>query len=444
MKKIQFRHYSIHPKAFWFIGALIGIFVLGFAYEELFYMGVTGVGLFVLALMYDSLQLFAKGSITAKRETAKILSLGDLNTIHLTLSNTTSRDIRFNIIEELPFQLQNREFVIEGMAKASENFNAEYQIQPKTRGSFDFGKTLIFLQSPWGLAERKIACSTQQKVQVYPSIIQMKRFQLAGIEKLQRDYGTRKTRRIGHNYEFEQIKPYVEGDDYRSINWKATSRQNALMVNQYTDEQSQPVYVLIDKSRQMLLPFDGMSLLDYAINSALVISNITLQKKDRIGLVTFEKSIDTMLKASSNPKQLPLILESLYKEEPGKHESNYQLMYKVMNSLARTRSLLFLYSNIETKNQLNRILPELIRMRKHHLLVVVFFKNTELEEYAAERAEDTLDIYKKTSASKLELDKSLLVQELNLAGIHTMLSRPDELTIDTINKYLEFKARGLI
>ena len=94
-------------------------------------------------------------------------------------------------------------------------------------------------------------------------------------------------RRIGHSYEFEQIKNYVRGDDYRSINWKATSRRGHLMVNQYEDERAQQVYNIIDKSRSMKMPFNGMSLLDYAINTSLVISNVALQKHDRAGLMTF-------------------------------------------------------------------------------------------------------------------------------------------------------------
>lgn len=444
MKILQIRQYALHSKAFWVIGTLILIFILGFVWDVLFYVGIFGVLAFSVALIYDSLQLFKGRDIRVERSTAKILSLGDANTVDLKIENRTRSKLIFEVIEELPFQLQERQFSIHGQVEAGKDFHSKYEIKPKTRGEYAFGKTILILQSPWGLAERILPFSTESVIKVYPSIIQMKRFQLASIEKLQREMGTSKTRRIGHNYEFEQIKPYVEGDDYRSVNWKATSRIGELMVNQYTDEQSQPVYCLIDKSRQMHLPFNGMSLLDYAVNTALVISNVSLQKKDRVGLVTFSDTIDTMLKASANPKQLPTILEALYNEVPGKHESNFQLMYKVMNSLARTRSLIFVFSNMETRNQLKRVLPELTRMRKRHLLVVVFFKNTELEDYANEKARNTEDIYMKVSASQMELEKEILVQELNRAGIHTLLSRPDELTIDTLNKYLEFKARGLI
>lgn len=444
MKRLRIRHYSIHPKTFWAVAGIIFMFLLGFVWSFVFYVGIAVLIAFVLVLMWDSAKMYSTGQITATRSTARILSLGDKNRVVIKIHNSTPRHLRFTLIEELPFQLQERDFFIHGSVDANDTFVADYEIHPRSRGEYEFGNTLVYIQSPRGFAERRIDCETAQVIRVYPSIIQMKRFQLASIEKLQQFDGVVRTRRIGHNYEFEQIKSYVEGDDYRSINWKATSRLNELMVNQYTDEQSQPVYCLIDKSRQMQLPFDGMTLLDYAINASLVISNVALQKSDRIGLVSFSDKIDTMLKASGNPRQLPQILESLYAEKPGEFEANYQLLYKVMNSLARTRSLIFIFSNIESQPQLKRVLPELLRMRKRHLMVVIFFKNTELESYANSPAEDTVDIYKKTAAAKMIEDKSLLVQELNQYGIHAMLSRPDELTINTLNKYLEFKSRGLI
>lgn len=444
MKRLGIFNYSIHSKAFWFIGGLIALFVISFYVSVIFYLAVGLTVTFSLLLIWDSLRLFAKGSVEVERSMTKVLSLGDSNRIVLKVHNRMLRPIQFRIIDELPFQLQERDFSIEGNIPGKQVFVADYHITPKERGDFDFGDTHVFVRSPWGLAERRWTSKTNFVVRVYPSIIQMKRYQLMSIEKLQRFHGVVKTRRVGHNYEFDQIKNYVEGDDYRSINWKATSRANELMVNQYTDEQAQPVYCLIDKSRQMNLPFNGMTLLDYAINASLVISNVTLQKKDRIGLVTFGEGIDTMMKASTNPRQLSIILESLYAEKPNEYDANYPLLYKVMNSLATNRSLLFLFSNIESKHHMNRILPQLLRLHKRHLLVVIFFRNDEMEDYAGEYAEDTMGIYKRTAAGKMIADKQVLINSLRQHGIHVMLSRPDELTIDTLNKYLELKARGMI
>ena len=122
----------------------------------------------------------------------------------------------------------------------------------------------------------------------------MKRFELKSFHKLSDKKGIKKMRRIGHSYEFEQIKNYVRGDDYRSINWKATSRRAQLMVNQFQDERAQQVYSMIDKSHAMKMPFNELSLMDYAINTSLVIPNVALQKHDRAGLLTFSDKIGSV------------------------------------------------------------------------------------------------------------------------------------------------------
>jgi len=89
--------------------------------------------------------------------------------------------------------------------------------------------------------------------------------------------------------EFEQIKEYVQGDDIRTLNWKATAKRNSLMVNQFQDEKSQSVYMLIDKGRVMRMPFNGMSLLDYALNATLVLSNVILKNKTKRACFLFLK-----------------------------------------------------------------------------------------------------------------------------------------------------------
>src|SRR5690606_40532545 len=120
--------------------------------------------------------------------------------------------------------------------------------------------------------------SQNKTVPVYPSFRQMRKYELPAISNRLTEFGIKKIRRIGQNREFEQIKEYVVGDDYRTINWKATARRGTLMVNTYQDERAQQVYAVIDKGRTMKMPFEGMTLLDYDINASLVISNIAIRK----------------------------------------------------------------------------------------------------------------------------------------------------------------------
>ena len=256
--------------------------------------------------------------------------------------------------------------------------------------------------------------------------------------------GIKKMRRLGHSYEFEQIKTYVQGDDIRSVNWKATSRRNQLMVNQYEDERSQQVYSIIDKSRNMHMPFNGMSLLDYAINTSLVLSNIIIKKHDKAGLISYSNVIGSTVKAERSHVQLKKILQNLYNERPMENDANYDLLYRAIKNVVKTRSLLFLYLNFESEYNMERALPILRKIGKLHLLVVVIFENTELIHYSSKNVKYVSSIYTQTLAQKLLLDKKLIAKKLNNYGVSTILTKPEDLSINTVNKYLELKSKGLI
>jgi uncharacterized protein (DUF58 family) len=281
-------------------------------------------------------------------------------------------------------------------------------------------------------------------VPVYPSYIQMRQYELMAISNRLTELGIKKIRRIGHNREFEQVKEYVSGDDIRTVNWKATARKNSLMVNHYQDEKSQAVYSVIDKGRVMKMPFEGLSLLDYAINASLVISNIAILKEDKAGIITFSSSVSTILAASKVHSHMQAILETLYNQRTGFQESNFDSLYVQIKRQIKGRSLILLYSNFETLSSLERQLPYLRSIAYHHVLVVIFFENTQLKELLEKSAANTEEIYLKTIAEKFAFEKKQIVKELQKYGIHAVLTAPKNLTVNTINKYLELKARGLI
>ena len=246
------------------------------------------------------------------------------------------------------------------------------------------------------------------------------------------------------NREFEQIKEYVQGDDYRTINWKATSRRSRLMVNQYEDEKSQQVYSIIDMGRVMRMPFNGMTLLDYAINASLVISNIAMNKHDKAGIVTFSHKVQAILPAERKGSQLQKILELLYRQKTGFLESDYERLYASVRKHISTRSLFLLFTNFESLSGMQRQLKYLKRIAKDHLLVIIFFENTELKKYVDKPAANVEEIYARTIAEKFSYEEKRIVKELEKVAIHSILTAPENLSVNTINKYLELKARGLI
>ena len=373
-----------------------------------------------------------------------MLSLGDDNPIKIIVTNNANLRLWIELIDELPVQLQNRKFHKELALDPDQRDELIFHIRPLSRGEYFFGKVHAFISTRIGLVKRRLSFPLEMNIPVYPSLIQMKKYELKTLSRLASEYGVKKVRRIGHSYEFEQIKHYVQGDDFRSINWKATGRKAQLMVNQYEDEKSQQVYCIIDKSRIMHMPFHGLSLFDYAVNASLVISNIVLGKQDKIGLVTFAERPRTLIKADRSRQQLKRILDGLYREREGEMEANYESLYLALQKFITSRSLLFLYTNFESSYALQRALPQLRRLNRQHLLVVVFFENNEITTTTSANVETLEDIYLQATAEHFVLTKVQLAQQLRQSGIITILTKPENLTVNSINKYLELKSRGAI
>jgi len=393
----------------------------------------------------DFVMVFSgKQRVQAQRILPERLSNGDLNSIEIKIQNNYPFTIYNSIIDEIPEQFQVRNFELKLTLSPNRYKTINYNLKPTERGEYHFGNLNIYASSILRLVAKRFTFSANDMVPTYPSFKQLKKFELLNINQNSTEYGIKKIRRIGHTMEFEQIKDYVLGDDLRTINWKATAKKNSLMVNQFQDEKSQPIYSIIDKGRTMKMPFDGLSLLDYAINSTLVISSIVLKKHDKAGMLSFSKKVENLVVAQRRSSQMRLILESLYNVKTDFLESDFSKLYSSVKRNITQRSLIFLYTNFETLDGLERQLPYLKAMAKSHLVVVIFFKNTELNSLIKNKAETIQQVYDKVIAEKFDFEKRLIVGELKKYGIYSIFTTPENLSIDTINKYLEIKSRGII
>ncbi|MBK8365593.1 MAG: DUF58 domain-containing protein [Bacteroidetes bacterium] len=425
--------------------ALVMLFISSYAFPAILLPAKIIVAIFFVLVLVDILLLNRiKNNFSCSRKTARLFNLGDTNSIEVFIQNNSQLKIKVVVIDEIPIQFQRRDFEFRISLKPNEKQIVKYELRPVKRGAYHFGKIHLYISSFMGLVQRRVSFNEATTVPVYPSILQMKNMEMRAMSKISLFKGIKKLRRIGHSYEFEQIKNYVAGDDYRSINWKATGRRSELMVNQYEDERSQQIYFLLDKSRSMRLPFHEMSLLDYAINTSLVMANIALKKQDRAGLISFSSTMETMIKAEKTPSQLSKILNSLYREKESKTEANYELLYSSLRNAIRVRSLLILFTNFESMYSMERVLPILRKLSRFHLLVVVFFENTELKTFSTEDPKNISDIYLQTIAGKFVNEKEQIVNQLKLYGIQSIQTDPEHLSVNVLNKYLELKSRGMI
>ncbi len=401
-------------------------------------------GAFLVLILIDSILLFKQNGLEAKRLLPEKLSNGDDNPIEITLKNSYNYKVKLKLIDEMPFQYQKRDFEIDTQLDKLTDKKITYTLRPLERGEYHFGNLNVYVTSPVGLLTRRFQFGNNAMVPNYPSFLQLKKYMLLAFSNKIFEFGLKKIRRIGHTMEFEQIKDYVQGDDIRNINWKATAKRSQLMVNQFQDERSQPIYSVIDKGRAMKMPFNGLSLLDYAINATLVISNVALKKQDKAGMFAFSRKVNNKVVAERRPSQMNQIMETLYNLDTDFAESDFSRLYIDVKRSLNQRSLLLLYTNFETLDALHRQLPYLQAIAKHHVLVVIFFENTELDKLTQKESRNTFEIFEKTIAEKFVYEKKLIINELQKHGIQSILTAPEDLTLNTINKYLEIKARGLI
>nr|WP_317631365.1 DUF58 domain-containing protein [uncultured Flavobacterium sp.] len=435
----------ITNKPFYGLAGCIVLFILSFFIPWIYYLAWIALWLLLATCIYDIYTIYlTKSKITAKRIVPEKLSNGDDNTIAIEIHSNYTFDIKVEIIDEIPIQFQNRNFLIHKTLASNQTQIVSYILRPNFRGEYLFGNLIVYSIGKLGLFKKRSNYNVGQTAKVYPSIIQLKKYDLKAIHNNLTHIGLKKIRRIGQSTEFEKIKEYAIGDNIKTINWKATAKRNQLMVNQFQEEKNQNIYLIIDKGRVMQMPFQNLTLLDYSINASLVMANTILQKTDKAGMFTFSKKVENVIVADNKINQLHRFLDNLYKIEPNKYESNYSRLFVDIKKYINSRSLLLLFSNFETLESLQRQLPYLRAIAKQHVLVVIFFENTELVKLTDNKATTTKEIYDQVIAQKYITEKKLIVNELMKYGIYSVLTKPENLTIDTINKYLEIKAKGLI
>lgn len=417
----------------------------GYLFAPLFVLGQWMLGLLLLAACAEGFMLYRLHGIQAFRRCASRFSNGDENEVTVRVENSYPYEVAVEVIDEIPFIFQQRDIRFRLRLRADEGKTIRYSLRPTRRGVYGFGHIRVFVTGRTGLLSRRYTCGAPQDVKVYPSYLMLHRYELLAISDNLTELGIKRIRRVGHHTEFEQIKEYVKGDDYRTINWKASARRHGLMVNVYQDERSQPIYNVIDKGRAMQQAFRGMTLFDYAINASLVLSYVAMRKEDKAGLITFDAHPDTFVPASNRPGHMQTLLESLYSQQTTFSETDFSALCVHLNKQAGKRSLLVLYTNFHNMGSLNRQLAYLQQLNRQHRLLVVFFEDADLKNYISTPAPDTEGYYRRVIAEKFAFEKRLIVSTLKQHGISSLLTAtPENLSIDVINKYLEMKSRQLL
>jgi uncharacterized protein (DUF58 family) len=417
---------------------------LGVLAQPLFTIGLVLLVLFVVLLAADWVMLYTRSAVEASRECADRFSNGDDNEVRLRIGNNSLFPLKVQVIDEAPVELQRRDLSFGLHLASGQADTIVYRLRPVERGLLSFGDIMVFASTRLGLAQRRFRCPANQEVKVYPSYMMLNRMEILSVSNSLVEAGIKRIRRVGNNTDFEHIKDYVQGDDYRTINWRASARRDHLMVNVYQDERSQQIFSLIDKGRLMQQAFHGMTLLDYAINAALVLSYVAIHRQDKAGLMTFADTFDSFVPAERHTGQMQRILECLYSQQTTFGESDFSMLASQLNRLVPRRSFMVLYTNYADFDSLSRQLPYLRMLNQRHRLLVVFFEDSQLNDMVASPFQDIEECYQHVIGEKMGYERRLIVHTLRQNGIYSLLTTPERLSVDVINQYIEMRKRQLL
>lgn len=422
---------------------IVLIIGLGYIFAPLFVVGKFLLLLLAITVTTETGMLYYKKAMRATRTCSERFSNGDDNEVRLRVESDYPFTVAVDVVDEIPFVFQRRDISFRTSLHGGKGKTISYMLRPVNRGVYGFGHIRVFVSCFARLVEHRYTLGEPTDVKVYPSYLMLNKYELLAADHNLKEVGIKRIRRAGNHTEFEQIKDYVRGDEYRSINWKASARSGKLMVNVYRDERSQPVYNLIDKGRVMQHAFEGMTLLDYAINASLVLSYIAMHREDKAGLMTFVGEADTFIPASRRPGHIQNLLENLYSQQTTFGETDFSSLCVSVNRHISKRSLLILHTNFAGMTAMQRQLPYLKQLNSRHRLLVVFFEDAELKDYIFSAPTSTEDYYRHVIAEKFATEKRLIVSTLKQHGILSLLTTPANLSIDVINKYIEIKSRQL-
>ncbi len=425
------------------ITIVIFLFILSYFIPILFAISQLILVLLLIVFALDAVVLLSKKDpVSVKRVLPERLSNGEINNLYWQVSNNNSFKVHLRVIDEFPEPWQIRDVYWKFDLDGKSDTTVQFEFRPKERGEYMFGNIYVFIKTSFQLLVRRYTLVVQEQVKVFPAFQLLRQFEFQAHITDPGNIGFKQVRKTGHSLEFEQIREYVNGDDIRGINWKATGRTGGhLMVNVYSDEKSQQIYCIIDKGRSMKMSFNGLTLLDYAVNATLALSSIAISKQDKAGFISFGDTSGDFLPANHRSSQMSGIVNVLYNLKTRFLESDYSFLYKLIKTRVTQRSLLVLFTNFESLTSLRRQLPVLRNISEKHLLLVVFFENTSLYSLSSGEAKDLEGLYEKVIAEKFILEKKLIIKELQKYGISALLTAPEKLSVDIVNKYLQIKAR---
>ncbi len=408
-------------------------------------MWAIGLDVIVAGIaMLDLLTLRRRLDLACEREIVKVASIKQRHPATLHLAWAGSAPLTVEVRDDVPNEIVARPESATVTLNPHSRTSVTYEFRPERRGAYTWRSVYCRTTSLLGLWRKMFKLPVESVVHVYPDMKQIAEYAVLARTNRLSLIGVRRTRRTGQDNEFEQLRDYTLDDNYKFIDWRATARRNKLTVRDYQVNQSQRLIFLVDCGRMMANERDGLTLLDYSLNSLLMLGYVALSQGDSVGMLCFSDQIHSYVPPRGGPAQMNRLLHASFDRFPQLVESRYDQAFLHLATHCRKRTLVIMVTNVIDEVNADQVREYLKAAAGRHLAVGVFLKDHRLFDPLDHEATSPRDLFRQAAAAQIATWRHQVLTDLTHQGVRALDVFPEQMTAPLINQYLDVKARHLL
>lgn len=415
----------------------------GAMFDPLLAVGVLYLTGLTLYLVVDAVLLPKRGRIWVERQVPDRLSLGVATRVELAVRSACRRPVQVQLAEDLPPHLAAEPASVSVRVRPRGGASVSYRLTAFRRGRYDLSELDVRVRPAGGLLCRQFRLSRKDRIDVFPNLGNVKRYELL-LRRGSTEEGRARLRRIGQGSEFESLRPYVVGDDSSRVDWKATAKYSRLVVKNFEPERQQSVVLAIDTGRATAGEFMGLSRLDYFVNAALMLAYVVLRQGDWFSLLAFSDRIQSYLPPVRQAKNIERVARALYELKTNLIEPDYEGAFRFLALNRRKRSLVCLMTDVIDAEASSVIVRHMIRFARYHLPLLVTLDDRDVRRLAEARLSAGADLYSQAVALDVLAAREEALTAMRHRGVSVLNVAPTALTPDLINRYLSIKLSHLL
>ena len=396
--------------------------------------------LWVLVVLADALLATDPRRIRVRRESPTQVRLGSSIGGRLLLTNATGRSASLEVRDAwnptAGLDAQRAALQVPGQERRA----IVQSFTPTRRGEHRSRALLIASRGPLGLARRTARADAPGRLlALHP--FGARRHLPSRVQRLREIEGLAAIHQRGQGTEFDSLRDFVDGDDVRSIDWRATARRRSVVVRTWRPERDRHVLIVVDTSRTSAGRLGEATRLDSAFDAALLLTALAGQAGDRVDLVCVDRIPHVSVLGSTRTKVLHDMVSATAAVDPALVETDWELAARTIAERSRRGSLVVLITPVEQAVVHTGLLPVAARLARDHQLVVASVADPALEELAKQRG-DLESVYRAAAAEQARAERTGVARALERVGAHVVDAPPERAPQALADAYLALKAAG--